>query len=120
MDSQIASILMGLYSEGDSEIQKLIIDFFKRKGLEDPHSYFPEEVDSSISSGLSLAETIERSSAWLDTWAQDYLGKGTTGGSGVSKGLSEGGKKLRLSSICNPIEVINHFVKIEHGKRTAK
>ena len=123
MDDEIATVLMALYSEGFPELQDLIMGFFQSKGLEDPHNYFARELDSSISSGTSLTEMMVKSTDWMDSWRKDYYQDnkqllGVRGGGG--KGKAGIHRKQSLPSSCDPIEVINYFVRLEHEKALAR
>ena len=123
MDDEIATVLMALYSEGFPELQDLIMGFFQSKGLEDPHNYFARELDSSISSGTSLTEMMVKSNEWMGSWRKDYYQDnkqllGVRGGGG--KGKTGIHRKQSLPSSCDPIEVINYFVRLEHEKALAR
>ena len=127
LDNEVATTLMGLYSDGSSELKELIISFFQLKGLDDPHNYFARELDSSMSSGTSITDMIAKSTDWLDIWRKDYYSESKQqqeggGGKGGSKGKGTHRKSstLEVPMYTNPIDVINYFVRLEHEKSLAK
>ena len=126
LDSSLTPLLMGLYSEGDSEIQTLLLEYFKHKGVEDPYHYFPREIESTLTSSLtvSLGDMITKSTEWLDMWAEDYLRKqgvkiSKKGTTRKSTSRTNSRRSISLPSY-DPIEVINYFVRTEHEKELAK
>ena len=126
LDSSLAKLLMGLYSEGDSEIQTLLLEYFEHKGVEDPYHYFPREIESTLTSSLtvSLTDMVAKSTEWLDMWAEDYFRKqgvkiSKKGTTRKSTSRTQSIRSISLPSY-DPIEVINHFVRTEHEKELAK
>ena len=109
---------MAVYSEGDTEIQLLVIDYFQLQGLDDPHRYFSRELTTNIF-GNSLQDMIHKSNDWIDTWLEDYL---RSKGVKITKKFSS---KTALATTdrqksYNIIDVINYFVRSEHEKELAR
>lgn len=121
LDNLLASVFMGLYSEGDTEIQSLIIEYFHSQGLEDPQKYFSRELTIAIS-GDSLSNLINRSSEWIDSWAEDYLlrEKGVKTAKKSSSKANATGKRSQSLPVYSTIDVINYFVHMEHQKELAR
>ncbi len=105
----------------------LFTEYFHSKGVTDPHNYFSREMSTSlVGSTPHLSELMAKSHTWLDSWSVDYL---------KSKGVKipsrqTDKRKLTLRSTksqpimklphCDPIEVINHFVRTEHERELAR
>ena len=104
------------------------LDYFQSKGVSDPHKYFPRELDSNFASSSSqLSELVVKSSVWLESWSKEYL---KSKGVKIPREPATNQKRSTLRSTksqpmmklphCEPVEVINHFVKIEHEKELAR
>ena len=113
-----------------SVVSFLHLEYFQSKGVTDPHKYFSREMDTNLASSDSrIFDLVVKSSAWLESWSVDYL---KSKGIKVPPGQSPGDKK-RASTMrstksqpvmklpfCDPIEVINHFVRTEHERELAR
>ena len=109
------------------------LDYLESKGVNDPYKYFPREMDTQLTgSGMQLSDMVTKSTVWLDTWAEDYLKtKGVrllktpatcTKGQSLRSIKSQPVLKGRVKNlpVYNPVEVINHFVKMEHERAMAR
>ena len=144
LDSKLTSLLMAYSTEGDREIRQLVMGFLGDRGLKDPLGYFTRELDNMVlASGSETDELVRCSSEWLDTWAEDmFLSKGiklpkkkeperrrmsVATSSPVTKPPGAKQKQVvrqtsSLSSLpaYNPVDVINHFVKVARERELAK
>ncbi len=102
------------------------LDYFQSRGVTDPHKYFYRELDTNFTSSTSLlSEIIAKSSLWLESWSVDYL---KSKGVKVPRQAPPTKSNLRSTKSqpimklppCDPIDVVNHFVKIEHEKELAR
>ena len=144
LDSKLTALLMAYSTEGDREIRQLMMGFLGDRGVEDPLGYFTRELDSMVLvSGSETDELVRCSSEWLDTWAEDmFLSRGIKlpkkkeperrrGSVAVTSFVAKipGAKQKqvvrRTSSLSrlpsyDPVEVINHFVKVARERELAK
>ena len=105
------------------------VDFFQSKGVTDPHKYFYRELDTNLAASNTLiTDLMVKSSIWLESWSMDYLkSKGVkiprqappTNQRKSSLRSTKSQPNIKLPA-CNLIEVINHFVKVEHEKELAR
>jgi hypothetical protein len=121
-DKALTSCLMGIYSEGDHEVQNLILEYLRMQGVVDPHKYFSKELMTNISHGHQLSKAVDKSDKWLDTWAEDYMRekevKTVKKISPKAAALSKN-KPPSLPEY-NTIDVINYFIQVEHQKELAR
>ena len=106
------------------------LDYLESKGVNDPYKYFPREIDTQLTgSGMQLSDMVAKSTIWLDTRAEDYLktkgvrllktpATSTKGQSFKSQPVLKG--RVKNLPVYNPVEVINHFVKMEHERAMAR
>lgn len=144
LDNKLTSLLMAYSTEGDHELRQLVMGFLGDNGLEDPFGYFTRELDNTVLvSGSETSQLVRCSSDWLDTWAEDMLlshgvklpkkkeiekkGGSVPISSAVTK--TPGGKQKQVAQwagsrsslpVYNPVDVINHFIKVEREKALAR
>ena len=144
LDSKLTALLMAYSTEGDREIRQLVLGFLGDKGLEDPLGYFTRELDNLVPvSGSETDELVRCSSEWLDAWAEDmFLSKGlkfpkkkesekrrgsvATSSPAAKTPTAKQKQVVRQTSslsslpVYDPVDVINHFVKVAREREFAK
>ena len=142
LDNDLTSLLMMYCGEGDRDVESMAMQYLSSKGVSDPHQYLPRELKERLSSTELVPSTASRE--LLDLWAEDYLqtlgvkiagpaaGGKRAGRSGVPGGQQfltrqqtggRGRTKAKTTPSLpqyNPVDVLNHFVRMEHERELAR
>ena len=151
MDAELAVLLMVHYIEcDDSDQRTIIMNYFKRHGLKDPHQYFTAAMmemplDSSPTP-LCTNDLFNKAQDWLDYWAEELSLAKPKKSTRLTHTLKcffhvshliiarkspktpkETRQKVGFltteASLCpdyKPIDVINYFISVEHERVMAR